>query len=93
MMTALKSTDLIQEEHRYILPEMKNKTSAVCGLRFETSSIKVIAVTFLLVIFIALGIWQLDRAREKQELRDQLLSRAELPPVAEALAPRRPRYT
>ncbi len=53
----------------------------VSGYRFETSLIKVVVMTLLVIAFISLGVWQLNRAEEKQERRDEFLARAELPQV------------
>jgi surfeit locus 1 family protein len=47
----------------------------------KTSLLKVIATTLALSAFIALGVWQLHRAQEKQAVRDKYLARAEMPAV------------
>ena len=55
--------------------------SVVSGYRFETSLIKVVITALLVAAFVLLGFWQLNRAEEKQERRDEFIARAELPPV------------
>ena len=68
-------------KHRYIVTEIENETSVVYGYQFKTSLINVFITSLLLITFISLGIWQLNRAKEKQELRDEFLARTKLPQV------------
>ena len=55
--------------------------SVVSGYRLETSLIKVILTTLLIIAFVSLGLWQLNRAKEKQDRRDEFLERTERPPI------------
>ena len=61
--------------------KLEHEMSVVSGYRFETSLIKVVITTLLVIAFVLLGVWQLNRAKEKQEHHDEFLARAELPQV------------
>ncbi len=47
----------------------------------QTSPLKIILMILALSAFIALGMWQLQRAKEKQALRDKFLARTQMPAV------------
>lgn len=48
-------------------------------MQFRTSFVKATVTLVLLVVFVLLGFWQLDRSAEKSLIRDQVRARAEMP--------------
>lgn len=48
-------------------------------MRIETSFVKVGSTVLLFSVFLALGLWQMNRAEEKRVIRDRIVARAEMP--------------
>lgn len=57
----------------------KHDVHVVTGIQFKTSLFKVLLTVTLVLVFILLGLWQLNRAQEKTQIRDQFLAQAQLP--------------
>lgn len=57
------------------------KSAAQMVMGLNSSLLKIVMTTLALPVFIALGVWQLQRAQEKQVMHDKLLARAQMPAV------------
>lgn len=51
-------------------------------IQVKTSVSKSLLTVILLLSFVSLGVWQLNRAQEKIQIRDQFLARAQLPKIS-----------
>ncbi len=60
---------------------MVSKPTASVAKIMNMSLFKILLVTGLLSLFIALGMWQLNRAQEKEMIRDRILVRMQMPVV------------
>lgn len=49
--------------------------------RMNISIYKALLIAGALALFVALGIWQLNRAQEKEIIRDRILARSSMPPI------------
>lgn len=59
----------------------KLKIQSVTGIKFRSSLTKSLLMVAALLTLVSLGLWQLDRAEEKKQIRDQFLERVRLPAV------------
>lgn len=57
-----------------------NRAAPVAGT-MNMSLLKVLLVTGALSLFVALGMWQLNRAQEKEMIRDRVLARTQMPAI------------
>lgn len=55
--------------------------AAMTSYRFRPGWITTLAALALFPVLAGLGVWQLDRAQEKIEIRDRYVSRGQMPPV------------